>query len=93
MKNEKGDSVRAYVFVKLRQGKLAEFLDSLRKFPQVRRYAVITGEYDGVLHVSATRVEDLFEVVKYLDGVPQIEDTNTHVVLKVFQLGPQPERA
>ncbi|WXG44528.1 MAG: Lrp/AsnC ligand binding domain-containing protein [Promethearchaeati archaeon SRVP18_Atabeyarchaeia-1] len=76
-------AIRAVILIKVTPRMLKTVLSQIERIKLVHRFATITGEYDILLEVEASRMEELHDIVlDKLDPIKGIEETNTHIVLK-----------
>ncbi len=67
------------------RGKLIETLEEIAKLPYVCAVYDVTGEIDSVVIAKFRNRRELSEFPKDLLAMPQIERTNTHVVLNTVK--------
>lgn len=74
------DEVNAYVLVKTDVGKADLVLSDIQNIPQVSKATLVTGEYDIVVELVSSSVEDILTTVaKAIHGISNITKTNTLV--------------
>ena len=78
------EKITALVLVRLIRYTFEEFLAAVEKLPNIKRYSVITGEFDGVIEIEVDTMEKLYETFTNIEKIKGIERTNTHIVLKQF---------
>ena len=78
------NKITGFIFIRLKQQNLENFLAKLKELPQIKHYSVVTGEFDGVLEVEVSEMSKLFDLFKQIDKFEGIEATNTHIVMKKF---------
>jgi DNA-binding Lrp family transcriptional regulator len=79
------DKIYAMCFIKLAPRSLERFLEQIKGIPQITRYSVLTGEFDGVLEIEVARMPELYKVFKKIDQFEGIAATNTHIVMRRFE--------
>jgi len=79
------EKIYAMCFVKLAPHALELFLTQIQQIPQITRYSVLTGEFDGVLEIEVARMPELYNVFKKIDQFEGIAATNTHIVMRRFE--------
>lgn len=80
------EKIRAHCLVKLAPQALEQVIDEIQKIPGIQNYSVITGDYDGVIDIEVDRMSELYELYKKIEAIDGIVETNTHVVMKRFEL-------
>ena len=76
-----GYPIAAFVFVQLRQGRLAEAAAAARAVPEVLEVDAVSGVEDLICRVVARDTEHLQQIVNGLVGSEAIQRCTTHIVL------------
>jgi DNA-binding Lrp family transcriptional regulator len=78
------EKITALMFIHLVHERFEEVREKVQELPQIRRYSVVTGEYDGVIEIEVNTMSELYELYKKIDKIEGIKSTNTHIVMKRF---------
>jgi DNA-binding Lrp family transcriptional regulator len=74
--------INAYILINIRVGKIGPIVKALQKIEKLDSIAVVAGEYDIVVRLSAEQLEDLLEVTDQIQMLEGIVKTNTQIVEK-----------
>jgi DNA-binding Lrp family transcriptional regulator len=80
-----GYELTAIVEMTVSRGKLIEVEKAVSKLPYVCAVYDITGEIDAIIIAKFRNRQELSEFPKALLGMPDIQRTNTHVVLNTIK--------
>lgn len=80
-----GYELTAIVAMTVSRGKLIEVEKAVSKLPYVCAVYDITGEIDAIIIAKFRNRQELSEFPKALLGMPDIQRTNTHVVLNTIK--------
>lgn len=80
-----GYELTAIVEMTVSRGKLIEVEKAVSKLPYVCAVYDITGEIDAIIVAKFRNRQELSEFPKALLGMPDIQRTNTHVVLNTIK--------
>jgi len=80
-----GYELTAIVEMTVSRGKLLEVEKAVSKLPYVCAVYDITGEIDAIIIAKFRNRQELSEFPKALLGMPDIQRTNTHVVLNTIK--------
>lgn len=73
----------ALAFVRLKKESVPAFVEVLRGADCVRRFLTLTGEWDGLVELEVTSLEELAEFASEVLGrFEGMQASNLHVVLK-----------
>ena len=72
----------AYIMINVEVGKLAKVVEELKRIENIGNIAVVAGEFDIIVRVRVSSLEELFDVTERIHGIDGIERTTTHVVEK-----------
>ena len=78
------EKIRAYGFIRLEHQKLEDILEQFQKIQEVTHYSVVTGEYDGVIEIEVSSMNEIYELFKKIDKIEGIKDSTTHIIVKQF---------
>jgi len=76
-------SVRAYILVNIKAGKILPVIEQLARLEGVKEAYPITGDYDAIIHAEVSDIKEVHR--KMIDRIHKIDgvtDTNTHIVLR-----------
>jgi len=76
-----GYELTAIIEITVSKGKLLEVEKEIAKFPNVCAVYDITGLTDAIIIAKFKKRQELSDFIKNLLATPNIEKTNTHVVL------------
>lgn len=74
--------VSAHVLIKVAQKLTRRVSDTLHSMPQIEALHAISGDYDLIAEVSADSTEELSALLDDIVNLPNIERTNSSVVLE-----------
>ena len=75
--------IYAYIFIKVAIGQLETVLDRLKNIEEAESIAVTTGEYDIVLRIKVSSLEELYRVtIEKIHKINGIVNTLTHIIEK-----------
>ncbi len=75
--------IYAYIFIKVAIGQLETVLDRLKNIEEAESIAVTTGEYDIVLRIKVSSLEELYRVtIEKIHKIDGIVNTLTHIIEK-----------
>ena len=80
-----GYDITAIIEVKTNQGKMLEIENEIAKHENVIAVYDITGNADTVIIAKFKDRKDLSIFVKKLSGIPNVENTQTHIVLNTIK--------
>jgi len=80
-----GYELTVIVEIKIARGKLLEVQQAISKLPYVCGVYDVTGEIDSMVVAKFKNRQELSEFPKALLSMPDIESTNTHVVLNTVK--------
>lgn len=78
------EKIHVFSFIKMKPANLENFLESLKKFPPVKHYYIVTGEFDGVLEIEVNGMGELYDFYTQIEKLEEIDATTTHIVMKKF---------
>ncbi len=82
------ENITAFCYIQVKpttgHDSLEDFLDIIRKFPQIKRYSVVTGESDGILEIEVEKISQIYDLFVELEKIESILATKTHIVVKEF---------
>ncbi len=79
------ERVFAYILMDIDLGMTDGVVEALQKIDEATSVAVTTGEYDIVVLLETTNLEELYEItVNKIHKIPGIKDTQTAVVEKII---------
>jgi DNA-binding Lrp family transcriptional regulator len=76
-------SVRAYIFVHIKAGRIVPVIEQLARLEGVKEAYPITGDYDAIIRAEVNDVKEVHR--KMIDRIHKIDgvtDTATHIVLQ-----------
>lgn len=73
------------VNVSISKGALLEVQQKISSFPNVAAVYDITGEYDSAVMAICKGRAELSALIKKINGIPQVQKTNTNVILNVIK--------
>jgi len=82
-----GYGIIALIEITISKGKMLDVEKDISKNPQVFGVYDITGDYDALVFARFKDRKDLSSMVKTIHKNPNIERTNTHIVLNVIKEG------
>ncbi|MGQ4833001.1 MAG: Lrp/AsnC family transcriptional regulator [Candidatus Asgardarchaeia archaeon] len=75
--------IYAYIFIKVAIGQLENVLNRLKNIEEAESIAVTTGEYDIVLRIKVSSLEELYRVtIEKIHKIDGIVNTLTHIIEK-----------
>ena len=78
-------NIQAYILMTTEIGKTSEVLTNLREIEEATRIAVTTGQFDIVLLLEVSDLEQLYEItIEKIHKIEGIEETTTMVVEKMI---------
>ncbi|MEW6070116.1 MAG: Lrp/AsnC ligand binding domain-containing protein [Candidatus Thermoplasmatota archaeon] len=78
------EPVTAYVLVKTDVGKADIVLNDILSLPQISKAVIVTGDYDIVIEITATNVQNLIsKIVKDIHRIGNIKETKTLIGAKI----------
>jgi DNA-binding Lrp family transcriptional regulator len=80
-----GYDIIALIELTISKGKLLEVQQNLAKNPNIFAVYDITGEYDSLILARFKSRGDLSKMIKEIHKSPNVERTNTHLVLNVIK--------
>ena len=80
-----GYDIIALIELTISKGKLLEVQQTLAKNPNIFAVYDITGEYDSLILARFKSRGDLSKMIKEIHKSPNVERTNTHLVLNVIK--------
>ncbi len=78
--------IKAYMVIKLSMGNTQRVIDEIKQISEVKQVSHLAGIYDLMLEIEAENIEIINDLlVKKLDLVDGVIDTNTFIVLKDYK--------
>ncbi|KAA9162638.1 Lrp/AsnC family transcriptional regulator [Amycolatopsis acidicola] len=77
-----GYPLSAFITTTVRQSRLDEVSGALAGIPEVLQVHGVSGAADVLVHVVATDAEDLYRIAGQILAVPDVERTNTALVMR-----------
>jgi len=79
-------TVEAYIMLNVKTGTEDEVCENLVKYDEVKEVATIYGEYDAVIKVEASDMNNLDKfIIEELRGLPNIFLTATMIIAKKYK--------
>ncbi len=79
-------TVEAYIMLNVKTGTEDEVCENLAKYDEVKEMATIYGEYDAVIKVEASDMNNLDKfIIEELRGLPNIFLTATMIIAKKYK--------
>jgi DNA-binding Lrp family transcriptional regulator len=79
-------TVEAYIMLNVKTGTEDEVCENLVKYDEVKEVATIYGEYDAVIKVEASDMNNLDKfIIEQLRGLPNIFLTATMIIAKNYK--------
>ena len=82
-----GYDVIATIEITVSKGKMIEVETDIAENPNVIGLYDITGDYDALVFARFKTRKELSEMIKKLHASPNVERTNTHLILNVIKEG------
>lgn len=82
-----GYDIIALIELTISKGKMLDEEEKIAKNPNVFAVYDITGEYDALILAKFKNRGDLSKMIKEIHKSPNVERTNTHIVLNVIKEG------
>ncbi len=79
---EEGDTVAAYLLAKLKRTPALDFVEDLKKLPEVRDCASVAGDIDLILQLRADSIDRLNAVRDQIARHPAVADLKTSIVMR-----------
>jgi Lrp/AsnC family transcriptional regulator for asnA, asnC and gidA len=78
--------IKAYMVIKLSMGNTQRVIDEIKQISEVKQVSHLAGIYDLMLEIEAENIEVINDLlVKKIDLVDGVIDTNTFIVLKDYK--------
>ena len=74
--------IKAYVLISVSLGKTKEAIKNLKQITNITSVAVITGEYDVIVRIETSSINDLYNCVQEIHLIDGIIDTTTSIIQK-----------
>lgn len=81
--DENGAAIRAYVAIAVKPKLAEQVVRALRRLPEIKTLAAVSGEFDLVARLAAETPARLDALLDEIGGIDGIERTTTSVVLSV----------
>jgi len=79
-------TVEAYIMLNVKTGTEDDVCENLAKYDEVKEMATIYGEYDAVIKVEASDMNNLDKfIIEELRGLPNIFLTATMIIAKKYK--------
>jgi DNA-binding Lrp family transcriptional regulator len=79
------DKITAYVLIKTELGKADTIASEILKLPGVLKATVVAGEYDIIVELLDTNIEEVLnKVVRGIQEIPDVKETKTFIGTKMF---------
>ncbi|MFX0048259.1 MAG: Lrp/AsnC family transcriptional regulator [Candidatus Hermodarchaeota archaeon] len=82
-----GYNIIAFIELTISKGKMLDEEQKIAKNPNVFAVYDLTGEYDALILAKFKNRENLSKMIKEIHKSPNVERTNTHIVLNVIKEG------
>ena len=81
------ENIQAYILMTTEIGSTSEVLMNLREIEEATRIAVTTGQFDIVLLLEVSNLEQLYEItLERIHKIKGIKETTTMVVEKMISI-------
>ena len=78
--------INAYILIMMKPGHTDKAISEMRKIANVEKISVVAGEYDIVVRVHVTRLENLLKVTEKIQMIAGVKKTTTQVIEKELAL-------
>jgi DNA-binding Lrp family transcriptional regulator len=73
--------LEAFILLNTEAGLLWKVADSVRSIPGVTISRAVTGQFDVIIYVEFSRIEDLGIMIEQIQSLPGVEKTHTSIVM------------
>lgn len=78
--------INAYILIEMEPGDSDITIQEMRKIENIAKISVVAGEFDIVIRVQVTSLEDLLKVTNKIQKIKGVKKTTTQVIEKEISL-------
>lgn len=78
--------INAYILISMEPGDSSKAISEMRKIEKIAKISVVAGEFDIVVRVQVTNLDQLLKVTNKIQMIKGVKKTTTQVIEKEVSL-------